>query len=168
MIVVYIIIGLVLGLIFSFVFSFLRFPLKEIKRLNSSYLKEGKKLGEWKHASDFVDHDYKEIVKPNCDTLYSYAFIDLSKSSFQLEFPEIKGYFSFAFLGKNTDVLGYITNRNYNGVRSFNLTARDKENSIRLETDVCWVIARFGTEENGGVRGVNRIQKELKLTAVNE
>ena len=132
------------------------------------YLKESKDNG-WVHIHNFADHTNHEIVKPNCDTLYSFIFIDLSKGNYKLIVPKINDrYYSYCFLGHNTDVLGYINQSNKHLGNEFILTRKNEtfESTlprIKLNTRLCWIIARFGVREEQELKKVNRLQQEIEI-----
>ena len=53
----------------------------EITRRVSTNVKEprGAPMNQFGHLRAFPDHTFKEVVRPNADTLYSIAWFDISK-----------------------------------------------------------------------------------------
>ena len=49
----------------------------------------GADINTFKHVFDLPDTDFKAVVRPNVDTLYSSAMLDLSESPVILTLPEV-------------------------------------------------------------------------------
>src|SRR5262249_16223208 len=66
-------------------------------------------INRFQHARDQLDHTYRRVTAPNNDTLYSSAFLDLSRGPLIVEVPEIADrYYSLAFLDAYTNNFAYI------------------------------------------------------------
>lgn len=64
------------------------------------------------HAPRLVDHTYKEGGRPNNDTLYSPAYVDLSKEPIILSVPPMGDrYFTFPLTGFDSDNFAYVGQR---------------------------------------------------------
>lgn len=161
--------GCTTGLIIAIV----TYPRREVKNLYRSFIDEGKQMGELKHFRDIVDHNVKIIVKPNCETLYSTTFIDLIKNNYLLKIPQTSEHFSVCFLNSNTDTIGYITNKNLlphestEFILSKNIKSINKsENLISLNTDMCWIIIRYGIPSSKPIEEVHSLQNGIILTSI--
>ena len=167
MMIIYCLCAAIAGLIITINF----YPNWEIKKVLKYLRKEGYQFGEWYHEKKLVDHHTKVVVKPNCETLYSLAFIRRKDGSYLLKMPYFDSYFSFAFLSDNSDVQGYYTNRDisYNSENSFLITYDDEEiidsaiPHIRLQSKLCWIIGRFGVNSSDQIPAVNKLQDSIQL-----
>ena len=64
------------------------------------------------HARALATHEAKAVVAPNNDTLYSTAWLDLSKEPVTLHLPDMgKRYFVFQFIDAYTNNFAYIGTR---------------------------------------------------------
>jgi len=149
------------------------YPTMEVKRMFRAFKREGYLTGDWKHFGEVVDHNIRVIVKPNCETLYSTTFIKPSDTAYSLLIPPYPEYFSIAFLDTNTDVLGYITNKDILPeetirfiINRTNHLKPNNENTIIVDSDLCWVIARFGIPGNGDLTSVHTMQNNLILKKI--
>jgi len=60
---------------------------------------------------EFPDFKYHRVVRPNADTLYSVAWIDLSRQPIVLHLPDTKGrYYLMQFLDAWTETSRYRAN----------------------------------------------------------
>jgi len=163
--------SLLLGAVSGIMISILQYPKWEVMKIFRKYKQDGYSFGEWNHLKELADHNMKAIVKPNCETLYSVSFIRRSDGPYILNMPAFDSYFSFAFLGMNTDVLGYITNRdaieNYDNTFIISYCAEEISDvmlpGIRLDCDLCWIIGRFEIKRAEDIARVNEIQDGVSL-----
>lgn len=167
-------VAIVIGLMIGLIISVFHYPKWEVRKVLKHLQNEGYRFGEWKHVKEFVDHHIKVIVKPNCETLYSLAFIQRKDGAYVLKMPAFNDYFSFAFIDENTNVLGYFTNRDVksNEDSSFLIHSDDDEisnismPSIKLNSKMCWIIGRFGVNKPEDIPAVNKIQDEIQLVKI--
>ena len=117
------------------------------------------------------------VVRPNNDTVYSSAWIDLTESGepMVLTIPKVSGrYYSFQFLDMDTnvfEVLGsrtqqhghvVITSKDWKG----NLPSNTQQ--LKLKQNSSWMIARYlvtGTED---LVNIYAIQAKIKLETLSE
>lgn len=119
-------------------------------------------VNSFKHLSEFPDASFKAVVRPNADTYYSSAILDLSKEPVVLSVPDTKGRYYmmpmldaytnvFASPGKRTtgDQAGnyLITGPKWNGAVPEGMT------QIAAPTDLVWIIGR--TQVNSKEDGKN-------------
>ncbi|MBE0654097.1 MAG: DUF1254 domain-containing protein [Bacteroidales bacterium] len=148
------------------------YPNLEVRKILRKFLARGNTYGAWDHLMELADHNMKDIVKPNCETFYSVSFIRKADGPYILSMPAFDCYFSFAFLRMNTDVMGYITNRDANpaSANDFIISYSKIENpglrlsGIELDSDVTWIIGRFELTDAENLKRVNEIQGNIKLT----
>ena len=66
------------------------------------------------HSQVFPDHTFRNVVRPNNDTLYSIAWLDLSKEPMVLSVPETQGrYFVMPFMDAWTNVFASVGKRTH-------------------------------------------------------
>jgi hypothetical protein len=166
------IMGSLTGLLISIRF----YPLWEIRKVHKHMLKEGVKNGEWSHVKSFVDHHIKVVVKPNCETLYSLAFIHRKEGPYVLHIPAFSNYASFAFLDENTHVMGYITNKDIQHDKESTIlihyTEEEKKGleipAIQLDSRLCWIIGRFGVQNPEEIPAINLFQENIRLRKLSD
>lgn len=168
--------ALLSGTMAGLVLSVLFYPKWEMIRLLRHQKKLGYSFGKWNHLKVLADHDMKVIVKPNCETLYSSCFIRRKDGPYVLRMPAFNAYFSFAFLNMNTDVTGYITNRDAaEGVDNafiISYTTEDMERTnlrgIMLNNRISWIIGRFEIKGPEDVTRVNKVQEGIELVRLKD
>ena len=130
------------------------------------------------HFRTFPDATFKGVVKPNCDTYYSSAWLDLSQGPLVLTVPDTKGRYYllpmldaytnvFASPGKRTNgtsaQLFLVTGPGYTGV------VPDGMKQIKAPTNMVWILGR--TQVNSAQDGrdvVYKIQDGYTLTPLSK
>jgi hypothetical protein len=88
--------------------------LMDVTRKQMTNMEDGKMLGrgpmmQFVHMRKFPEANFKEVVRPNFDTLYSLAWIDVSKEPVILSVPEVKDrFYMLPFLDMWTDVFAVV------------------------------------------------------------
>ena len=111
---------------------------------------------EWRHTPGLADHTYRGVTTPNCDTLYSGAWLDLADGPILIEVPASDlPYWSIAVMNLNTDNIAILGSR-YPGSTSLLVCAQDYRGPIpggvqhvRSASKVVWLLARYliGSDE---------------------
>ena len=119
----------------------------------------------------------KTIVMPNNDTLYSSAWIDLSKGPFLLEVPPMgERYFTFQMMDafSNTfDYVGTLATGAQGGKFLLAPPAWKGEKPAGVDkvfvgpTNRIWIAARFGVRGDADVAGAHKAQDSIRLTDLN-
>jgi hypothetical protein len=130
-------------------------------------------LGQFAHMRQYPDASFKGVVKPNVDTLYSFAWLDLSKEPYILSLPDERGrYYSMEMLDGWTNVFAapgkrttgtkaqkfIITGPSWHGKLPSGVT------EIKSPTNTVWLIGRTycrGTPKDYQI--VQAIQDNYKL-----
>lgn len=128
------------------------------------------------HNRDLATPSLRTVVKPNVDTLYSTAWVDLARSPVRLTIPDTgKRYWLMQLLdgwtnvpaapGSRTDGPGphtYLLARAGDRV-----TPRAGEKVLRCPTDWAWLIGRFEVRSARELPEIHRIQDGCRLAALN-
>jgi hypothetical protein len=130
-------------------------------------------MNQFAHARKFLDDSFHDVTTPNADTLYSAAWLDVSKEPVILSVPEAKGrYFLLPMLDAWTNVFFSPGSRTTGdkaqayaivGPNWFGkIPAGIRE--VRAPTNLVWIIGRTyctGTDED--YAAVHDFQDGLKL-----
>jgi hypothetical protein len=125
---------------------------------------------EWRHAPGLVDHTYRGITTPNCDTLYSGAWLDLADGPILIEAPAGDlPYWSIAVMDLNTDNIAIMGSR-YPGSGSLLVCARDFRGAVangmplvRSASKVVWLLARYLIGDDGLVARAEAMRRAVRL-----
>jgi hypothetical protein len=133
---------------------------------------------EFHHIRQFPAADFRAVVRPNFDTLYSSAWIDLRQGPVLIEAPDTDDrYYMLPMLDMWTDVFANPGKRTTGtGAQAYVLVGPghhatdlpDDAEAIRAPTPWVWVIGR--TQSNGAddYEAVNAIQDGFKATPLGE
>jgi hypothetical protein len=129
-------------------------------------------FNQFSHAKEFPPADYKMVVRPNVDTLYSAANLDLGPEPVVLSVPASDRYFMLPLLSAWTDVFAVPGTRTTgrNTAREFLLVGpswhgqapRDLE-IIRSPTRFVGIGGRTQTNGAADCGNVHKIQAGMKL-----
>jgi hypothetical protein len=132
----------------------------------------GAPINQFQHMTQFPDATFKDVVRANVDTLYSSAWLDLSKEPIVLSVPDTHGRFYlmpmidawtniFASPGKRTTGTKAqsfaVTGPNWTGTLPKGLQ------ELKSPTNMVWIIGRTQTNGPKDYAAVHAIQKEYKL-----
>ena len=125
------------------------------------------------NLKEFPDPQSKIVIRPNADTLYSSAWLDLKAEPIVLSVPAVDRYFMLPMLSMWTDVFavpGTRTTGPYTA-RTFLVTGPGWGGSvpagmeqIRSPTRYVWFIGRTQTNGKADYDAVHEIQEGYKLT----
>jgi hypothetical protein len=130
-------------------------------------------MNQFGHLRAFPDADMRVVVRPNFDTLYSPAFLDLGDGPVIVTVPDTHGrYYLLPMLDMWTDVFavpGWRTSGT--GAHSYAVTPPgwqgalpDGVERIDAPTDVVWVIGRIQTNGPPDYAAVNEVQDRITAT----
>ena len=130
-------------------------------------------VNQFAHMPQFPDASFKDVVRANVDTLYSSAWLDLSKEPIVLSVPDTNGRYYlmpmidawtniFASPGKRTTgtKAGHfaITGPGWTGTLPAGMQ------QLKSPTNMVWIIGRTQTNGPKDYAAVRAIQKQYKLT----
>ncbi len=154
----------------------------DITRKQLTNIEPGKELGRgpmnaFTSLPEYPPADLKVVVRPNFDTLYSLAWLDLSKEPMVVSAPDTNGrYYLLPMLDMWTDVFaspGWRTTGTQAG--NFLITPPGWSGSapagmarIDAPTPYVWVIGRTKTDGPQDYNAVHKIQAGYKVTALSD
>ena len=134
-------------------------------------------MSTFSNASAYPSADFKTVVRPNFDTLYSVAWLDLTKKPIVVSVPNTNGrYYLLPMLDMWTDVFaspGWRTT----GTEAQNFlvtppgwsgTVPDNVTRIKAPTPYIWIIGRIKTDGPTDYDAVHKIQAGLKLAPLSQ
>lgn len=131
-------------------------------------------INQFKHLSSFPDASFKDVVRPNADTYYSSAWLDLGKDPIILSVPDTKDrYYMMPMLDAYTNVFDSPGKRT-TGTAAGNFlitgprwkgTVPAGMKQIKAPTELIWIIGRTQVNsKEDGAKTVVPIQEQYKLT----
>lgn len=135
--------------------------------------KSGKiRLNSFNHIQSFPDHHFRNVVRPNVDTLYSIAWLDLTTEPLVLSVPDTKGrYYVMPLMDAWTNVFAMVGKRTHGTKAGEYLIAgpdwqgevpNDTE-LIQSPTNMVWMIGRIQTNGKEDIPAVSHLQEGFKL-----
>lgn len=135
-------------------------------------------INQFSHMRKFPDHTLTEVVKPNCDTYYSIAWLDLKQEPLILSIPNTNGrYYLLPMLDAWTNVFTSPGKRT-TGTESNNFLIAgplwtgnipEEMKQIKAPTNMVWILGRTQTNSpKDGATIVKSIQDSYKLTPLSQ
>jgi len=135
-------------------------------------------LNQFSHATTLADASNQYGGSPNTDTLYSTAWIDLSKEPVILSVPKMDRYYTFEFSSMDSDNFGYVGMRatggeggnyaivgpHWHGVLPAGVTSGVKPNELRSRTPYAFITGRTLVYGTNDLPNVYQKQAQYKLT----
>lgn len=125
------------------------------------------------HLQDFPDHTFKNVVRPNNDTLYSIAWLDLSDQPLILSVPDTQDrYYVIPLMDAWTNVFASVGKRTNGTDAGQYMIAGPQWNGdvnpdielIRAPTNMVWIIGRIQTNGKADIPAVVQLQNGFTLT----
>jgi hypothetical protein len=160
----------------AYIFGYSLITVEMTRRVTTNVSKpEGLRgpMGQFASAREYPTAAYKDVTAPNADTLYSSAWLDLSKEPYILHVPDEHGrYYLMPMLDAWTDVFADPGTRTTGtGAGDFAIVGPGWRGELppgveelRSTTNLAWIIGRTyctGTPED--YAAVHAIQDEYKL-----
>lgn len=155
----------------------------EITRQQATNMEAGKMPGRgpmnsFSHMRAFPDANFRVVVRPNFDTLYSSAWLDVTKEPVLISMPDSKGrYYLLPVLDMWSDVLGAPGTRTTgNGAQLTAVVPQGWKGSlpkavtskIVATTPYVWVIGRVQTNGAKDYEAVHELQDQMKVTPLSQ
>lgn len=132
---------------------------------------------ELRRVRQFPDARFRDVVRPNVDTLYTTAFIDLAQGPWVFHMPASpERYTLMAFLDGWTDVFGAPGTRSDAGAGGTYLLlgpgqsapARTDMQVLQASTRRAWLIGRIETRGPEDLPRVHALQDQLQLVKLQD
>lgn len=134
-------------------------------------------VNQFAHARAYPKADEKDVVRFNFDTLYSFAWLDLSREPVILSVPDTEGrYYLLPMLDMWTDVFAVVGTRttgNEAGTYAivapgWTATLPDGVVKITAPTSAIWIIGRTQTNGPADYDAVHKVQDGYRLTPLSQ
>ncbi|MEN8245014.1 MAG: DUF1254 domain-containing protein [Thermodesulfobacteriota bacterium] len=134
-------------------------------------------VNHFTHVRVFPDHQFRLVVRPNCDTLYSSAWIDLTTEPLVLSVPDMGDrYYVMPFMDAWTNVFAYVGTRTTGSGPGHYMVAGpdwnggipDGVEKIQSPTNLTWLIGRIQANGMHDFSNVHRLQDQITLTPLGE
>lgn len=133
---------------------------------------------QFNHSKAFPDHTFKAVVRPNNDTLYSSAFLDLGAEPIVLDIPDTQDrYAVFPLEDAWTNIFASFGKRN-TGTKAQRYVITGPKwqgklpkgiEEVKAPTDLVWIIGRIQVNSpEDGKNFVSKLQEGLKLTPLSQ
>jgi hypothetical protein len=129
---------------------------------------------EFFHNFILPDHTFRTVVRPNNDTLYSIAWLDLTNEAQVLSLPDMgEQYYVMPFMDAWTNVFATVGTRETGMQKGDYLVTGpnwqgnvpDGLPQIKAPTNMVWLIGRIQINSDLDIASVNAIQKRFKLAS---
>lgn len=133
----------------------------------------GTRLNHFVHVQYFPDHEFRQVVRPNNDTLYSTAWIDLTKEPLVLSVPVVEDrYYVMPLMDAWTNVFASVgTRATGSEAGNYVIAGPDWQGEvpaglelIRSPTNMTWMIGRIQTDTESDFPNVAKLQEQFTLT----
>lgn len=149
------------------------YPLVLMDMTKRAFLSRSTPINQFDHAKAFPSPEARRVVRPNVDTLYSNAWLDLSPEPLILSVSDTRGrYYLIQFLDAWTETFA-VPGARTTGTKAnqFAIVGPDWKGrlpkgvrEIKAPTNMVWIIGRTQTNGVADYANVHRIQRGFKLT----
>ena len=154
----------------------------DVTRRQATNIEAGKMLGRapmntFMQISTFPPVEYRDVVRPNFDTLYSIAWLDLTRESIIVSVPDTDGrYYMLQMLDMWTDTFANPgkrstgTKENHFALVPPGWSGRLPNGVKRIDspTGMIWIVGRTQTNGAADYPAVHKVQAGYKLTKLSE
>ncbi|MCI7124978.1 MAG: DUF1254 domain-containing protein [Agathobaculum sp.] len=122
-------------------------------------------VNQFIHAQKLADAQFRTVVTPNVDTVYTQAWLDISAEPMVYVMPETDRFFNVQILDAWTNTVAVLDRA---GVYAFTLSdwegaLPDGVTRVDVPTAMAWFIARIVLSGQEDLPNVYAIQQEMKL-----
>ena len=133
-------------------------------------------MNQFAHAKAFPPASFRDVVRPNFDTLYSVAWLDLGPEPLVMTLPKTDRYHVFQMMDGWSEVFaapGTRTSGSTGG--TYLVVGPDWEGDVpsdmellRSPTDIAWVVGRIQTNGAADYDFVHQLQEQVTLTPLSK
>ena len=147
------------------------------KSMQAGYTETDKRVNRFTHIQLFPDHNFRNVVRPNVDTLYSIAWLDLSKEPVVLTVPDMQGhYYVMPFMDAWTNVFASVGSRETGSqAGKYFITGPkwggktpDNMQVIQAPSNMLWLIGRIQTNGLTDIPLVANLQSGFNLQTLSD
>lgn len=129
-------------------------------------------LNQLDHLREFPDYTFREVTRPNADTLYILSWMDLGNEPLILSVPESSRYYLMQFMDAWTNTFAVPGTRT-TGNKAGNFAIIGPRwkgalpsgvTSFRSPTNMVWLLGRIQTNTASDYTTVRTLQDEFRLT----
>src|SRR5262245_49776399 len=134
-------------------------------------------INQFAHARTYPRAEDRDVVRYNFDTLYSFAWLDLSREPIVLSVPDTGGrYYLLPMLDMWTDVFSVVGSRT-TGTKAGNFALvapgwsgmlPEGMTKIVAPTPTIWILGRTQTNGPSDYENVHKVQDGYKLTPLSQ
>ena len=134
-------------------------------------------MGTFQHMRTFPSAEFREVVRPNFDTLYSVAWLDLTKEPMIITVPDTAGrYYLLPMIDMWSDVFA-VPGKRTSGTGAANFAVVSQGWTGKLPTGVerieaptpyVWIIARTQTNGPADYAAVNKVQDGYQVVPLSQ
>ncbi len=122
-------------------------------------------VNQFIHAQKLADAQFRTVVTPNVDTVYTQAWLDISAEPMVYVMPETDRFFNVQILDAWTNTVAVLDRA---GVYAFTLSdwegaLPDGVTRVDVPTAMAWFIARIVLSGQEDIPNVYAIQQEMRL-----
>jgi len=153
------------------------YPLLIMNETRNTMLQNGLLENQLNHNAQFPDHTFRNVVRPNVDTLYTIAWLNLKNEPQVLSVPDTDGrYYVSPFMDAWTNVFAEVGKRT-TGTKAgeYALLGPDWQGDIpdgltviQAPTNMVWMIQRIQTNGEEDIPAVAKLQLEFSLASLSQ
>ena len=121
------------------------------------------------HAKNLATAEFTDVVTPNVDTIYSQAFLDLSKDAVVFEFPKTERFCTVQVMDAYTNTIAVLDlTEQENDTRQYIFTGKNFDGEVPESmqqivspTSMAWVLVRTICNGSDDVENVYQIQNQM-------
>ena len=131
-------------------------------------------FNKFEHSSELLGPDFNEIVRPNNDTLYSFAWLDVRAQPIIITVPQVEArYYSVQLVDMFTQNIAYIGTRSTgDGPGSYLVAGPQWQGAkpgsvaevIQSDSEFIYCIVRIEVRGAKDIPAVTKLQEQLRLT----
>lgn len=122
-------------------------------------------INQFLHGDNTADAEFKTVVTPNVDTVYSQVWLDLSVEPLIFTMPDTDRFFNVQLLDAWTNTADVLTKPGSYAITSpvWNGILPQEVTRINIPTDTAWFIGRCILKNRYDIENVTEIQNKMSL-----